>query len=404
MTQGKALSGSRVVVVGSGAAGLAVVENLRRLGHRGPIEVLSAESGPPYDRPPLSKEVLAADWPPERARLRQPDRLAELEATWHHGRSAIALDPEARQVLTDDASLPYDAVVIATGVRPRQLPMLPPTARPVHTLRTMRDCLRLREALIPNARLLVVGGGFLGLEVAATACRRGVEVTVVEADPQPLASRLGAAPAADLLRHHARTGVRVYAGTTVEHAEIGPHSVRLFLAGGTELHGDAVLVAAGSVPNSEWLRGSGIDITDGVRCDETCSVVDGVWAAGDVARWWHPGVRRYMRLEHRMNANEQGRVVAANILGAGEAFCPVPFFWSTHGDVRVHAWGLVPSGIEATEVWAGDDGDSRVWTFSSENDGPIVAAVGWNAPRRTAEFRDRIHRSWTVHTTVPASR
>lgn len=400
-----------VVVVGAGAAGLSVAAGLRRLGYRGPVTVVGEERHPPYDRPPLSKQVLAGAWPAERAYLMAGGRLEKLDVAWELAERAVGIDRKDRAVaLSSGREIPYAQLVIATGVAPRTLPA--PDLEGVHVLRTMDDAAALRERLAPGARLVVVGAGFLGLEVAATARRRGVAVTVVEPLQAPLADRLGELTARRLLRLHAENGVELATGLGVE-AILGEHEPppfplegaggepggpepvrRVRLSDGAIRDADAVLVAIGCQPQLDWLRGSGLELDDGIVCDGRCSAGEGVWAAGDVARWYHPRLQRHIRIEHRMNANEQGQAVAANIVGRGEDFAPVPFFWTDHYDVKVQVWGVIPAGAAAELVEGSEDGDSFVVAFRERPGGRMVGALGWNAMRAMPRYRSEIAASW----------
>ena len=377
----------RVVIVGGAAAGLASAESLRRNGHEGEIVIVGDEHDQSCDRPPLSKQLLSGQWAPEKAVLMPAARLERIGAVLRTGR-AVSLDVEGHQVgLSDGNVLDYDALVAATGVRPRTLPG---AAVPgVHVLRTLEDSLTLRGTLGEGRTLVIVGGGFLGLEVAATARKLGTDVTVVEPVPTPLASRLGTHTAERLLAEHADRGVLVRRG--IGAAEIlttngpgGPVAAGVRTTEGDELAADAVLVAIGSVPNVEWLTDSGIDTVDGVVCDSYCQAAPDVWAAGDVARWHHAGLGRSLRLEHRINATEQGQVVGRNIVGdSPEAFTPTPFFWTDHYEVKIQLAGVIPEGsLERTEL---DENGSVIRSFSV--DGRLLGVVGWNAAKALIPYR-----------------
>jgi NADPH-dependent 2,4-dienoyl-CoA reductase/sulfur reductase-like enzyme len=399
-----------VIVIGSGAAGTSAAEGLRRAGYAGAITVVGEEHAEPYDRPPLSKHVLRGSWGLERATLLSERRYAQLDATWLLGRRAVALEVERRVVATDDgAELEYAAAVIATGVRPRMLPA--PDLSGAHVLRTDVDAMSLKAALGPGTRLVVVGGGFLGLEVAATARELGEEVTVVEPLEEPLAARLGSVAARRLVAVQRERGVRVLSGIGVAafHGERGdpaspflgssgepgePAPVRAVeLTDGETLDAGVVLVAIGCSPCVEWLEGSGLQLDDGVVCDEYCAAAPGVWAAGDVARWKHVALGRHVRLEHRTNAGEQGQAVANNIVGPPTPFAPVPFFWTDQFDVRIQVWGVVPADATAHVAEGDPDGDSFGVTFR-EPGGRLVGVLGWNAARRLRPYKEGIGESW----------
>jgi NADPH-dependent 2,4-dienoyl-CoA reductase/sulfur reductase-like enzyme len=340
-------AGAHVVVVGASVAGYSTAAALRRGGHRGTITLLGAEPHPPYDRPPLSKQVLAGEWDAGRVALSPGPALADLDLDLRLGTAATGLDLAAREVrLEGGGAEPYDALVIATGVRPRALP-----GEGAHLLRTLDDALRLRERIGPGSRLVVVGAGFLGTEAAAVARGRGAHVAMVEPAPEPLAAAVGEPVGAAIARAHREHGVELRTGVGV--ASVAKDGV--LLADGTVLEADAVLVAVGTQPNTEWLEGSGLTLGDGVRCDSRGMAAPGVYAAGDVARWHNPRYGVDMRVEHRTNAAEMGMAVAANLLQpeAPVDFDPVLYFWSDQYDLRIQAVGYL-RGHEETDVVYGD--------------------------------------------------
>ena len=339
-----------VVVVGASLAGLRACEQLRTAGFAGRVTLIGAETHEPYDRPPLSKKLLAGDWEPDRIRLRKPGELDELRIETRFGVRATKLDAERQVVEVDDgADQPYDGLIIATGAAPRHLPGQP-DARGIHVLRTLDDSIQLRTELVDGARVVVIGAGFIGLEVAATAKGRGCDVTVLEGLPAPLVRALGVEMGTAVAGVHARHGVDVRCGVQVAGIETADGRVRaVALADGTELPADVVLVGIGVAPAVDWLAGSGAELRDGVVCD-TASVDR---AARRVRRRRlrpvaEPPVRggsgEEMRVEHWTNAAEQGAAAANNLLAtaAGEPttpYAPVPFFWSDQFDSRIQFLG-----------------------------------------------------------------
>lgn len=397
-----------ILIVGAGAAGLSAAEALRSAGFAGPITLVGDEVDEPYDRPPLSKQVLKGSWDIERARLLSARRRDSLGAEWLLGRKAVSLDLEGRTVtLLDDSKLGFEALVIASGVQPRTLPGA--DLEGVYTLRTSGDALALKSELVPGARLVVVGAGFLGLEVAATGRGLGADVTIVEPLERPLAARLGDHAAERLLRLHEASGVRLLTATTVKslHGDERPSAgadrparvTSVELGDGTVLDADVVLVAIGCVPSVHWLMDSGLTLDDGIVCDERCRAAPGVWAAGDVARWRHVVLGRHIRLEHRMNATDQGQAAARSTLGDPTPFSPIPFFGTDHYDQRLQLWGVIPDDADV-EISDGEvDGDSFVVTFRRPDGGALVGAVGWNAARRLRGYRNQIEADWKLAAT-----
>jgi NADPH-dependent 2,4-dienoyl-CoA reductase/sulfur reductase-like enzyme len=378
-----------IVIVGASAAGLAAAETLRREGYQGRVTIVGDEDHLPYDRPPLSKQVLSGAWPVERTFLRAPQALQSLEAQWHLGRAAVSLDAKSRSIGLDDRSLlHYDGLVIATGVSARHLPFGHDLSGVV-TLRSLDDAVGLRDRLLQATSVLVIGAGFLGAEVAAVARQLGPTVTLVDPLPQPMVRQLGhrfGSLVADLHSSHGTT-VRTGVGVIGLNGTAG-HLRSADLTDGTTLETDLVLVAIGSTPNTSWLTGSGIDAADGVLCDHTLRAAPGVVAAGDVANWHHLGLGRRLRIEHRMNATEQGTAAARTLLGATTAFAPVPYFWSDQYDVKIQAYGR-PSGEAEVEVVEGDPAEGRFAAVYREA-GRIVAGVTWNLPRTALRMRQLV--------------
>ncbi|MGH9074026.1 MAG: NAD(P)/FAD-dependent oxidoreductase, partial [Acidimicrobiales bacterium] len=333
-----------VVVVGASLAGLRAVETLRRDGFAGRLFLVGAEEHfPPYDRPPLSKEVLTGAWEPERARLRIDDGL-DVELLL--GRRAVALDLGRREVtLAGGEALGFDGLVVATGAAPRRLAGVDDGLGGVAVLRTVEDCLALRDELDKEPAVVVIGAGFIGCEVASACRSRGLEVTVVEALPLPLVRVLGQEMSEMVVGLHRDHGVGFRLGVPVAGLRGSGRVEEVLLGGGTALPADLVVVAMGVVPETGWLAGSGLAIGDGVLLDESCTAVgvDRVVAAGDVARWHNPVFGESMRVEHWTNAAEQGEAAASSLLRgreAAEAFRPVPYFWSDQHGSRIQFVGV----------------------------------------------------------------
>jgi NADPH-dependent 2,4-dienoyl-CoA reductase/sulfur reductase-like enzyme len=378
-----------VLVVGASAAGLATVEALRRKGYEERVTVLGAEAHLPYDRPPLSKQVLAGSWAPEQASLRTSDALSALDADFVLGDPAVRLDARARTVHTESGrTLTADAVVLATGLRPRTLPGQDGLAG-VHVLRTLDDALALRAELAPDKRVVVVGDGVLGAEIAATVCGLGVPVTLAGPQPAPLAYQFGPLAAGLLAELHAARGVELRLGSAVtglSEKEGRVDGVRL--ATGEVLPVDVVVVAFGAAPAADWLAGSGVLCDNGVVCDSRCRAADGIYAAGDVARWHHEGLDVLLRLENRTNATEQAVAVAGNILGDDRPYTPVPYFWTNQFDVRIHVHGTLSADAEVSIV----EGDVAAGRFVARyrRAGEVVGVLGWNMPKQARQRRQEI--------------
>lgn len=352
-----------LVVVGASLAGLRAVTEARALGHVGPITLVGAEKHLPYDRPPLSKELLApgalttTHVLPESAELEGPLRVRVLTSTEATGIEVARRELAVRRGTGDHEVIGYDEVLIATGARPRDLPGSTGLAG-VEVLRTIDDALRIRSALDRGAQTVIVGGGFIGAEVASAAVRRGLTPTIVEAAPVPLVRALGETAGQALSRLHERRGSRLICGVGVAEL-VGDGSVSgVRLTDGSEIPADLVVVGIGAEPCTGWLEGSGLALDDGVVCDSHLRAGPHVWAAGDVARWSPPGLGRTIRLEHWTNAGDQAAHAVANLLDPATAapYDTVPYFWSDWYGEWIQFAG-VPAG-EPEVVVGGWDGES----------------------------------------------
>lgn len=395
------LNNGRAVIVGGSLAGLRTAQSLRREGHEGPITIISDEPHwPPYDRPPLSKQVLVGSLAPERVRLRVPD---EVDAEVWTGVRAVGLDIAARTVLLEHGErVPYDGLVVATGASPRRIPATEALAG-VHVLRTIDDSLALRAELEHASQVVVVGAGFIGCEVASSCRALGLDVTVVDVLPFPL-TPLGARAGEIVRALHEANGVRLRLGTGVLGFD-GDDRVRgVRLADGTTVGADVVVVGIGVVPATRWLDGSGLTLDDGVACDEACLARGGgdrVVAVGDVARWDHP---RYgtTRIEHWTNAGEQAAHAAKALVHGREAagpFAPVPYFWSDQFGRKLQFVGTCGADDEFAIVEGSVD-DGR-WVAAYGRDGVTVAAlcVGW--PARLAPWHQLVSDAAAFPPSVP---
>jgi NADPH-dependent 2,4-dienoyl-CoA reductase/sulfur reductase-like enzyme len=391
-----AMTTRNVLIVGSSLAGLHTAEALRSQGYDGAITMVDAEREPRYDRPPLSKEYLfsgdkaSSDPAANGPLLRAPEELAALAADWHLGDAAVSLDPRSREIgLASGRTLGYDKLVIATGVSPAWPSALRiPSAV---TLRTRADADRLRARMTRGTRLVIIGAGFIGLEVAATFRSMEAEVDVVEAEQTPLARQLGPVVGRAVQAMHAARGVRFHLGAPATAVSQDGAGCRVELAGGLVIAADVLLVAVGSVPAVGWLRGSGLDLDNGIACDGHLLAAPDVYAVGDVARWPHPLAGRPVRIEHWTNAIEQAAHVARRITdqdGASEPFAPVPYFWSDQYGSKLQAYGF-PGAADEVEVVAGDL-DGGTFAALYRGGGRLTAAVGIGSPRQVLAGRRQV--------------
>jgi NADPH-dependent 2,4-dienoyl-CoA reductase/sulfur reductase-like enzyme len=385
----------RVVVVGAGVAGTRAAETLRKEGYDGALTIVGAERQAPYHRPPLSKKLLTGKI--HRAGVDLAPQF-DITARVLRGASAIKLDLPSHTVhLRDesqDLSEQFDGLVIASGAAPREWPG-GPVPDGVLMLRTVEDCLAIRDRLSSRTRVVVVGGGFIGAEVAASCRSMGLHVVLIEKATSPLLAALGKELAPRWTQLHRRHGVVVRVGLGVD-GFVGNGSVEAVrLNDGSQVPADVVIVGLGVTPATGWLEGSGLHVDDGVVCDATGAVEgstgDGtVVAAGDVARWWHPLYERHLRTEHWDDAGRQGAAAARTLLAGpdrAEAFDGVPYFWSDQYDVKVQMLGS-PTDYDAVEIVEGDpDG----WEFVAAygRDGRTIAVLA-TIPNRVHDYRDAI--------------
>lgn len=378
----------RIVVVGASLAGLRAVELIRRANYRGRLVLIGGEKHLPYDRPPLSKEILRGEWEPERLALRRRS-YDDLDVELMLGRPAVSLDAEAKKVfLEGGGAVAFDGLVIATGGRAHTLPNQP-RLDGIYTLRTLEDSLAIRGALRDKPRVAVIGAGFIGAEVAASARQLGLEVTMIEALQTPLALSLGPRLGRLLQDAHERRGVHVRCSRKVQRFE-GTHRIEgLVLDDGTQIACDAVVVGIGMKPSVSWLEGSGVEVEDGVRCDEALSTsVPGIVAAGDVASWYNPLFEERMRIEHWTNAVEQARHAVGTLLappGEASPFESVPMFWSDQFDLKIQGVGR-PKPTDELIVTGGPAASERLIALYARA-GRLVGAIAFNQAPKLVELR-----------------
>lgn len=388
---------NRIVVVGASLAGLRAVEFIRRAKFDGDLVLVGDESRLPYDRPPLSKEVLREAIDEDRLALRRKS-YDDLQVELVLGQLAVALDTAAREIgLADGRTIHFDGLVIATGGRARLLPNQPELVG-LHTLRTLDDALAIRNSLTGGGRVAVIGAGFIGAEVAASACQMGLDVTMIEALETPLGQSLGSRLGRILQEIHERHGVTVRCGRRVERFE-GTERIRgVVLDDGTRVDCETAVVGIGMTPAVAWLEGSGVDLEDGIRCVETLATnVPGIVAAGDVASWHNPLFDERMRIEHWTNAVEQSRHAVGTLLaGPGQArpFESVPLFWSDQYDVKIQGVGR-PKPTDELLLF-GDEGAGDKLVALYGRAGRLVGAVTFNQPPMLIRLRQLIAKRGTL--------
>jgi NADPH-dependent 2,4-dienoyl-CoA reductase/sulfur reductase-like enzyme len=390
-------SAKGIVIVGGGLAAARTAEQLRKSEFSGPVTIVSDEVHLPYDRPPLSKDVLHADL--DDVTLKPAEFYAENDITLRLGSAARNVDTAAQTVtLADGSVLGYDELVIATGLVPRRIPSFPELDG-IRVLRSLDDALALRGQASSARNAVIVGAGFIGCEVAASLRKLGVAVVLVEPQPTPLASVLGEQVGALVTRLHRAEGVDVRTGVGV--AEVRGQDGRVtsvFLTDGTELDADLVVVGIGSRPATDWLEGSGVAVDNGIVCDEAGRTsAPHVWALGDAASW-RDATGHQVRVEHWSNVAEQARVVVPRMLGQEppEAVV-VPYFWSDQYDVKIQCLGEPEAGDIVHIV----EDDGRKFLAYYERDGVVAGVVGGGMPGKVMKSRAKIASGAAISEVLP---
>jgi NADPH-dependent 2,4-dienoyl-CoA reductase/sulfur reductase-like enzyme len=390
---------SRIAIVGGSIAGLSAARELRAGGFEGTLTVVDRDPSSPYRRPDVSKILLLQELG-DRTRLSWP---SELDVELMVPGEAAALNLSSRSITVNSQSmsttLPFDGLVICTGSRARRLPFDADVPN-VHWLRTADDAAKLRSALADSRQLCVIGGGLIGLEVAALAASLAKQVIVVEAAHLPMVGVLGSKPAAAYLRMLETRGVQFRLGANVSDlVDYGDGTTTVRLVSGENVVADAVLVAVGAAPETRWLQGNGLDLTDGVSCDEHCAVIgaDDVVACGDLANWFNPLLGRRMRVEHWSNAIEQGRHAARRLLGihALTGFSSLPYFWSDQADLKLQMVGSNTGHDEA--VILESSAERLIVEYRSQRD--LLAVLGVNAGAAVMSRRPDIVRTYEERST-----
>lgn len=389
---------STTVIVGASLAGINAARTLRLQGHAGSIIVVDADSERPYDRPPLSKQMLTGEWEPEKILL--PAGKEDLDLEFRLGVRAKAVDLSARQITLEGvdgtvANTAFDSLVIASGASARRLPDSAGIAG-VHVVRTLADSLSLRAELDAGpSRVVVIGAGFIGAEVASSCRKRGIEVTLVEAMPLPLERILGAEMGRVCAQVHIENGVDLRLGTGVLQLETETVDgvekvVGVALTDGTSVAAEVVVVGIGVTLNVDWLEGSGLTLDDGVVCDNTLLAAPGVVAAGDIARYPSARFGRMLRVEHWETAIAGGEAAARRLLAEanGETpavFDPIPWFWSDQYDRKIQLAGR-PMPTDTCVVVHGSTDEFRFVALYGDGD-RLTGVLGMNRPRHVVQLR-----------------
>jgi NADPH-dependent 2,4-dienoyl-CoA reductase/sulfur reductase-like enzyme len=387
----------KVVIVGAGLGGLRTAESLRSHGFSGKIQIVGDETYLPYNRPPLSKDALKSGLTHEDLQYRLRDSVSDIE--WMLGEPATQLDLDDMKVsLADGAELFFDGLVIATGIRPRLLPIPGPT-KGLFTLRNLTEAQQLRQVIKPGANLVIIGSGFIGCELAATATQLGASVHVVSLDQEPMITPLGIELGASMRQRHEINGVTFHLGRTVTEFNGFDHITGVTLDNGEVLTTNIVVEAVGSVPNTEWLEGNGLDISNGVLVDKSMHVLGTdlpVVAVGDIARHPHPlYLGESLRIEHWNMPTETGKVAGATLAAilAGEsidqiAFNGLPAFWSDQFEFQIQAYG-VPGTASSSKLVMGEYNGPCIVEYLDPK-GELCGVVGIDTAKELLPYRKQL--------------
>lgn len=380
-----------VIIVGASVAGVGAANELRRCGFMGTISLVDAQEYLPYDRPPLSKTALQDET--TNVYFHNREHYADKKIELLLGSAAKRLWVYDRELeLQSGDRLKADAIIIASGARARPFPSHRCHGT-VHLLRDLDDALRLRTVMKAGKRLAVIGGGFIGAEVASTAAGIGMAVTVIEAKGLPFGRVFGQEIASRIVNLHRDAGVEVVCGTGIDRIEASPEGQRLFVGDELFLEADVVVAGLGSLPNVEWLKQSGLVIENGIVCDDGGWVgVPGLYAAGDVASWINPHTGMHERHEHWTAAREQARIVAQSIFGVAENSWKdfIPYFWSDMHGVRIQ---LLGSALGADDIqFVHEDTKGKAFVAELRKAGDLIGVVGANAGARTMRYAAKLAR------------
>jgi 3-phenylpropionate/trans-cinnamate dioxygenase ferredoxin reductase subunit len=362
------------VIVGAGEAGARAAAALREAGFAGAVTIIGDEPHAPYERPPLSKGALTDETEPQAATILSPERRAEHGIVLRTDTRVLAIDRAAHRItVSGDEALPYDRLLLATGARARRVAIDGLPADAVLTLRTFDEARALRARLRPDLRIAILGGGFIGLELAAAARARGAAVTVIELAPRQLARAVPADLAAIVADRHRAEGVTIQTGTAIEKIETGRDSRVLVLSTGERVDCDLIVAGIGALPETDLATRAGLAIDNGVAVDAHLATSDpDIFAAGDCCSFPHALYDgRRLRLEAWRNAQDHGNAAASGMLGGTEPYAAVPWFWSDQYDITLQIAGLPDEGRETVTR---DLGDGARLDFHLAADGRLVAA------------------------------
>jgi NADPH-dependent 2,4-dienoyl-CoA reductase/sulfur reductase-like enzyme len=378
---------SEVIIAGGSLSGVTAAESLRNSGFAGRIQIFSDEKSLPYNRPPLSKQVLLGKWSGSECFFSTEERFKNLDIEFYSGKKVDSISVDLKEIYIDEIKYEYQNLIIATGVRARQLPKTEQMRR-VFNLRTLNDVLAIKEILSKVTRIGVIGSGVLGCEIASAISSLGKQVTILDQIDLPTLPMTGGHISVKIQELFLKNKIQMLMNRQVKEISEDSSQITIVLNDGSELKVELVIVAIGSIANTEWLSGSGLDISNGVLCDSKGEAGDGIFAVGDVARWWSKSTNSALKRENQSSAIEQGVAVGNFIATGEESDMALPFFWSEIFGTKITITGALEPD-QNLEILHGDFlGDSFVGaTFK---DSIITGILGWNMPKEFREVRKKL--------------
>jgi len=379
--------GPGVIIAGGSLAGFTTAQSLRSAGYSERIQIFSGEDTLPYNRPPLSKQILLGTWSSEKTLIATPELMEKLEVEFHSGQNVDSLSTENQEVTVGRGTFEFEKLVIATGVRARQLSHTA-TSKRTFTFRTLADALAIK-GFIPELRTVgVIGSGVLGCEIASALSTLGKKVTIVDQIPLPNLPMTGGHVSGKIHELFTANQVDMRMNTQIESISEGEKSVRIELKDGAVFEVDILIITIGSIANTEWLQSSGIDISNGVLCDAKGEAKENIFAVGDVARWWSNSAGAALKRENQSSAIEQGLAVGHFIATGEESSISLPFFWSEIFSAKITLTGNLEPELPFEVLHGSIDEDSFVGaTFHGDQ---MTGVIGWNMSKEFRQERKKM--------------
>lgn len=378
---------SGVIIAGGSLAGFTTAQSLRSAGYSERIQIFSGEDSLPYNRPPLSKQILLGKWSSEQTVIATPELMQKLEVEFHSGQNVDSLSTEKQEITVGADKFEYEKLVIATGVRARQLSHIA-TSKRSFTFRTLADALAIKGLIDEISTVGVIGSGVLGCEIASAISTLGKKVTIVDQIPLPNLPMTGGHVSGKIHELFIANQVDLRMNTQIESISESEESVRIELKDGAAFEVDILIITIGSLGNTEWLQSSGIDISNGVLCDSKGEAAENIYAVGDVARWWNKSAGAALKRENQSSAIEQGLAVGHFIATGEESTISLPFFWSEIFGAKITLTGILEPELPFEVLHGSIDEDIFVGaTFRGNH---MTGVIGWNMSKEFRQERKKM--------------